>query len=209
MSGSYPSKRLLETFVHHLHSFGLSLERLVICVVTDGVAVMKKMSKLSNTEYQRCYAHALHLAVCDLIYKHEDVDISDKDLDAEDNVKNEGLQIETNESGNVDFEDEYDEHLEENFALNVPDEEEPVLVPKINSVIKKVYATINIFNRSPQKNEILQRYVVLEHKKELALLRDCKTRNSMLSMIERFLLLLSAISKAFVDLSGEMTMNIV
>ena len=73
----------------------------------------------------------------------------------------------------MDFEDE--EHLEDNFALNVPDEKEPVLVPKINFMIKKVHAIANIFNRSPEKNEILQQYVVLEHKKELALLRDCKT----------------------------------
>ena len=58
---------------------------------------MKKMGKLIN--------HALHLAG-DLIYKLEDVDISDEDLDAEDNIENEGLQIETNESGNVNFEDE-------------------------------------------------------------------------------------------------------
>ena len=71
---------------------------------------MKEMGKLLNTEHQLCYAHALHLAVCDLIYKREDVDISDEGLDAEDNIKNEGLQIETNESGSVDFDDEDDKH---------------------------------------------------------------------------------------------------
>ena len=106
MSRLYPEKRLLETLDHHLHSFGLSLERSVVCVVTDGAAVMMKMGKLSNTEHQLCYAHAFHLAVCDLIYKREDVDISDEDLDAEDNIENEGLQIKTNERSNVDFEGE-------------------------------------------------------------------------------------------------------
>ena len=106
MSGSYQSKRLLEILDHHLHSFGLSLERSVVCVVADGVAEMKKMGKLSNTEHQLCYAHALHLAVCDPIYKREDADISDEDLDDEDNIENESLQIKTNESDNVDFEDE-------------------------------------------------------------------------------------------------------
>ena len=101
-----------------------------------------------------------------------------------------------------------EEHLEDNFALYVPDEEELVLVSKIDFMIKEVRAIVNIFNKSPQKNDILQRYVVLENKKELALLRDFKTRwNSMLSMIERFLLLRRAISKALVDLSGEMNIN--
>ena len=101
-----------------------------------------------------------------------------------------------------------EEHFQDNFVVNVPNEEKPVLIPKIGSVIRKVCAIVNIFNRSPQKNEILQWYVVLEHKKELALLRDCKTHwNLLLSMIERFLLLQCAISKALVDFSSEMNIN--
>ena len=110
---------------------------------------MKKISKLSNSKHLLRYAHALHLVVFELIYKREDVNISDEDLDAEDNIKNEGLPIETNKSGNVDFEDEDDAYLEDNFALNVADEEEPILFPKINFVIKKVRGIFNIFNKSP------------------------------------------------------------
>ena len=72
MSGSQPAKRLLEALDHELNSFGLSLES-----VTDGAAVIKKIGKLSNTERQLCYIRAPHLDICDLIYKREDVDISD------------------------------------------------------------------------------------------------------------------------------------
>ena len=77
----------------------------------------------------------------------------------------------------VDFEDENDEHLEDNFPLNVHDEEEPVLAPKINSVVKKVRVIVNMLNR----------HVVIE---------TCW-----------FLLLQRAISKALVGLSGEMNIN--
>ena len=90
VSRLYPAKRLLETLDHHLHSFRLTLERSVICVLTDGAAVVKKMDELCNTEHQLYYAHALQLAICNLICKREDVDISDEDLDAEDSIENEG-----------------------------------------------------------------------------------------------------------------------
>ena len=51
-------------------------------------------------------------AVCDVIYKREDVDISDEDLDAEDNIENEGSRLKPMK---LDFEDE--EHLEDSFIF--------------------------------------------------------------------------------------------
>ena len=50
---------------------------------------MKKRGKLLNTEHQLCYALTLHLAVCDVIYKREDVDFSYEGLDTKNSlVKN-------------------------------------------------------------------------------------------------------------------------
>ena len=61
-----------------------------------------------------------------------------------------------------------------------------------------------MFRKSPIKNEVLQKYVELEHGKEITFTRDCKTRSSsMLAMIDRFLFLRKAVSKALVDLSIE------
>ena len=54
------------------------------------------------------------------------------------------------------------------------------------------------------KNEVLQKYVLLEQNKELSLVLDCKTRwSSMSDMIERFKCLKKCISKALLDLSIE------
>ena len=45
------------------------------------------------------------------------------------------------------------------------------------------------FPKNPVKNEVLQKYVLLEQNKELSLVLDCKTRwSSMYEMVERFIL---------------------
>lgn len=62
-----------------------------------------------------------------------------------------------------------------------------------------------MFRKSPIKNDILVKYVLLEEgKKELGLLLDCKTRwSSMGDMITRFLKLKDSVSKALIDLKSE------
>lgn len=70
-----------------------------------------------------------------------------------------------------------------------------------SSIITKVRNIVRVFRKSPTKNEILQYYVKLEHRKELKLILDCKTRwNSMLDMLERFILLEDSTKKAIIDL---------
>ncbi|GBP21651.1 hypothetical protein EVAR_16197_1 [Eumeta japonica] len=73
----------------------------------------------------------------------------------------------------------------------------------IKELIEKVRKVVIYFKRSPLKNEtVLQKYVKIEHGKELSLLLDCKTRwNSLLTMLERFYLLKSCIQKALIDLN--------
>jgi len=69
--------------------------------------------------------------------------------------------------------------------------------------LKKVRKVVKLFRKSTVKNEVLQKYVVAEQKKELSLVLDCKTRWSfMFEMIHRFLLLKRCIIKALLDLSA-------
>jgi hypothetical protein len=69
--------------------------------------------------------------------------------------------------------------------------------------MKKIRKVVVYFKRSPLKNEtVLQKYVKVEHGKELSLLLDCKTRwNSLSTMLERFSLLKTSIQKALIDLN--------
>ena len=78
----------------------------------------------------------------------------------------------------------------------------------LNGIIKKVRRLVSMFKRSPTKNDLLQKYVVQEHGKELVLLLDSKTRwNSLLAMLERFNLLKNSIRKALIDISCEIDLS--
>ena len=52
-----------------LEEFKLSYKNDIICSVTDGASVMVKMGRISPCEHQQCFAHGIHLAVCDILYK--------------------------------------------------------------------------------------------------------------------------------------------
>ncbi|KAI6647643.1 hypothetical protein LOD99_8608 [Oopsacas minuta] len=48
--------------------FDIHLNEHVVAVVTDGASVMTKMGKLCKPIHQICFAHAIHLAICDVLY---------------------------------------------------------------------------------------------------------------------------------------------
>lgn len=70
-------------------------------------------------------------------------------------------------------------------------------------LLRKVRSVVLLFKRSPTKNDtILQKYVQLETGKELVLLLDVKSRrNSLLTIVSRFVELKTSIQKALIDLS--------
>jgi len=157
---------------------------------------MLKVGKLVNTEHQLCFAHGIHLAVCDVLYKKKNVrdestanninrdEDNDEDDDEELNFLNSGLNI-----------------LPQNdFIQDIPDLTNEC---NINVIIQEIRKVVMYFKRSPTKNDtILQKYVKAEYGKEIKLLLDCKTRwNSLLAMLERFILLKTSIQKSLIDLN--------
>ncbi|GFU29940.1 uncharacterized protein TNCV_1687121 [Trichonephila clavipes] len=67
----------------------------------------------------------------------------------------------------------------------------------VNETIKTIKNVVKLFRKSPIKNDILQKYVKEDFGCEKMVCLDTKTRwNSLLAMLERFLEIKSAISKA-------------
>ena len=58
-----PAKKAVEA-VQEKSEFGLYIEKHVACV-TDSVIV--KFCRIIDCEHQLCYAHGIHLAVCDVL----------------------------------------------------------------------------------------------------------------------------------------------
>jgi len=69
-AGTMPAEQCVKLLIKKLEVYGLSLDADIVCVVTDGASVMKKVGKIISAEQQLCYAHGVQLAVLDVLYKH-------------------------------------------------------------------------------------------------------------------------------------------
>ena len=70
--------------------------------------------------------------------------------------------------------------------------------------MNKVRRIVEIFKRSPLKNEVLQRYVKEIYPNGLNVILHCKTRwSSLINMLERIIRIKLPIQKALLDLSVE------
>ena len=77
IQGSLNAAKAIKLVEKRLQLFGLDLNKDVVATVTDGASLMVKFGKETCPKHVTCYAHAIHLAVCDVLYKkHSTVKIS-------------------------------------------------------------------------------------------------------------------------------------
>ncbi|GFY08176.1 uncharacterized protein TNCV_1355891 [Trichonephila clavipes] len=93
-----------------LQEFGIITEKHIIACVTDGASMMVKLGKIMSCEYRLCYAHAIHLAVCDVLYNKQidlvenTVEVEDKSHEEEDNDESEELVEDLDKELDLEFE---------------------------------------------------------------------------------------------------------
>lgn len=195
--GSMTAEKCLDAVIKKIEWFDLSMDRDIVSIMTDGASVMAKVGKLSNSHQQLCFAHAIQLAVIDVLYKKT----TTKENDIECIEENES----DSESDNEDDEDYDSGEIEIDYVGDQYEEKKIEIGDDFKSAIAKVRKIVKMFKRSALKNEILQRYVVLDFKRERQLLLDMKTRwNSLSNMLERFYELKSCIEKALVDIDPDL-----
>lgn len=203
--GSFTSERTLECVKEHVAEFGIDLEKHCVAVTADGVSVMVKFGRLSPMEYQGCWAHALHLAVCDFLYSGK----STTQTSGTDTTEDVELPNSSDSETDDDVaDDEFIEDIEADEAVSGGDinfctTTEPTLECDIYSAIKHVREDVKRFRRSPKDNEVLQKHVKSEIGKELKLILDVKTRwNTLCAMLERYCKIRPCLEKTFIDLKG-------
>ncbi|GFU96061.1 uncharacterized protein TNCV_3776011 [Trichonephila clavipes] len=131
------------------------------------------------------------------------VEVEDKSYEEEDNDESEELV------------EDLDKELDLKFESGVGTDAlfhvtygEKNSITNVNETIKKIRNVIKLFRKSPIKNDTLQKYVKEEFGCEKMVCLDTKTRwNSLLAMLERFLEIKSAISKALIDTIEEQMMG--
>ena len=198
ISGRMTAEKTIEEVENKLSEFSLSLSRHIVAVATDGASVMVKFGRCVDCEHQLCYAHAIHLAVCDVLYKkqafHEtnvtEVE-SSAETDAEELEEDDCQETEDLRSGiNIEHgqnEEQAASHIRSDLVSNAVN---------VATAIDKVRKIARIIRKSPVKNDTLQSYVKSENRESTHLLLDCKTRwNSLVAMLERFLDLRSPVEK--------------
>jgi hypothetical protein len=73
---SMTAENCIRILKERLEQFDVSLETDVVAIVTDGPNIMLKVGKLIAAEHQVCFAHGIHLAVCDVLYNKKNLDES-------------------------------------------------------------------------------------------------------------------------------------
>lgn len=190
ISGSMPAQKCIQLLDEKLKEHGLNLNTDIVSIMTDGASVMTKVGKLLSVHQQLCMAHGIQLAVIDVLYKH-----SERRYEPE-----EVIDMENPSEGDSESESEICEDEEELVDRSENQQACEVNDATFGPLIRKVRKIVSLFKRSPTKNDVLQKYVRCDFGKEIALLKDCKTRwSSLLAMLERFYLLRNCIQKSLID----------
>ena len=69
IQGSLNAAKAIKLVEERLQLFDLNLSKDVVATITDGASLMVKFGRDTCPEHVTCYAHAIHLAVCDVLYK--------------------------------------------------------------------------------------------------------------------------------------------
>ena len=202
--GSQNFESLLKLVADRLIEFGLDL-RHIVAVTTDGASIMVKLGQNIDPLHQTCLAHALHLAVCDVIYvkpKKTDADGEEVEIDW---VDVEFEEVFGEYEGTSGPDSDFGESEEEDRLSRIPEFQESIparhgrvssqlkakqvtLKSKYKEPIKKVREISKKFKRSPTLNDNLQKEIVNVQGREKKLKLDCKTRwNSMRSMLATYM----------------------
>ena len=203
VDGSLPAEKALQLIEAKLAEFGLSLEKHIFGVVTDGASMMKKLARLMGVEHQICHSHGLHLAVCDILYKwtqQEDEEEEETPAESTDTATATDRDGGDNDDGERDNGegDDRDEGEGDGFQEEM-EEIEIEITDGIFIIINKARKIIKLIRKSPVKNDLLQHYLKEAGLLGVTLILDVKTRwNSLLDMLRRFLRCRKEVEKVLV-----------
>ena len=158
--------------------------------ITDGASVVMKVGRETSLLHIVCLSHAIHLRICDVLYKEKRKinEFNNKNNNANDN------EIEEDDS-------DLDETIEDNLD-ELPD---IVLVSEFHTIVAKVRKIAKMFRKTAVRNDDnLQPQNIAFFGKEKVLFLDYKTRwNSLLKMLRCFYELRKEIKVTMAQLEQE------
>jgi hypothetical protein len=152
-------------------------------------------------------AHAIHLAVTDVLYKKNSkrvevpAELSEPDSDSTDEDE---LSIQKSDGYDIDEDAESSE-----FTVSCKsDASAEITHVYCGPIVEKVRKVVKIYKKSPLKSENLLKHSKTDAGKEFGLLIDSKfLRNSLYIMVERFSILQASVMKSLINLKVTITID--
>lgn len=151
--GSLTAERTDELLRNKLMEFDLDLDSDIICAIGDGAKVNEKFGRNSQTEFQTCLNHGLHLAVHDVLYKKQNLREADSESDSTDQ----------------ETDNEVDDEINEREFLKIAKSDMKLTIAAVRQIVK-------LFKYSDLRNQVLQEAVCDTFGHEIQLVLDVKTR---------------------------------
>jgi hypothetical protein len=191
ISSKCDAVELLKIANEKLEAFDLHPQKDVFAQTMDGASVCNKFGDLSERIHQKCYDHAIHLAVCKIFYEKK--------------KRNYNLEFEEEQEendcidGEMDLEEDLEVEIDKYNRLFLVDNELE-MIGDLRKIVQAVHKIAIFFKRSPKINFILQEKVkLINNGKELNLTYDICTRwNSMLHMLVIFHKILDPIRETLI-----------
>ena len=140
INGSMNTEKTIQFMHDPLEKVHLNLGNGIVATITDGASVMMNFGKTTTPIHVACLAHAIHLCICDILYKRDTImgGLKNSCDEVDDDNKNEDddCDIDSNDFENQDFE-----------------QEAPKLVPELCKVVSKVRKIVQFFRKSPIRND--------------------------------------------------------
>lgn len=199
VSGSLSAESCVSLVVNRLEKFQLDVAKDIVSVTTDGAACMVKFGRIMKCEHQECLAHGIHLAVMDTFYTFKSHVQPCK-----------GDEINANEPS--DSESSCDEgylQIENDFECDGKVDRPIILKRDLSDLVSEVRKVIKIISRSTIFKDKLESYIKdSDVSRKVGLVLDTRTRwNSLLAMIERFLLLITEVRKVMIDAGKDINLS--
>lgn len=209
LRGTMPAEKLIPLIEEKLMEFDVSLNQHIVAICTDGASVMTKVGKLLSVDHQLCYAHAIHLAITDVLYKPVCSQSCLQQLEIQGEISDDLCENEWTDDENDDNNSKLIFTQNCDFEVTMESTLFPELSNEYLPLVEKVRKIVKIFRRSPTKNEeLLQKHVRSEFGKEINLILDCPTRwNSLQRMLTRFCSLKKCILKGLIDISSSLLIS--
>ena len=174
--GSQASVTLKNAIEEKLNEFGLNWNHIVACT-TDGASIMKRMGSLMLSLHGICLSHAIHLAVCDVLYEKPDSEVYQLDVTTDEELDNGDESVDAELSECVD-------EVNPNTGKN----HDVIFKGEINAAVIKVRKIVKKIKRSPVKSDFLRAKCAEVGETVTTLILDCRTRwNFLADMLDRYI----------------------